>query len=230
MRTMRTVAMIVGGIVVVVTGSLVAITLWLGWAGLALGVTVGGLVLVAYLEFIGPRQRRWGASDEDVRRTMPGDEVLGAGASTTTRAISIAARPEDVFPWLVQIGYGRGGWYSYDWIDNDGEPSVDHIDPALRSVVGDRIEMMPGMGPVIRTIEPDHVIVSGGDADSWCLSVERTDDGKTRLVSRWRQDWPRSPATYVWIALADPGAFIMERKMLRTIRDLAERGSPVTLA
>ena len=74
------------------------------------------------------------------------------------------------------------------------------------------------------------MIVSGGEADSWCLSVEPTDDGKTRLVSRWRQDWPRSPATYVWIAVADPGAFIMERKMLRTIRDLAERGSSVKIA
>jgi hypothetical protein len=134
-----------------------------------------------------------------------------------------------VFPWLLQIGYGRGGWYSYDWIDNDGKPSVHLIDPDLRATVGDRIEMMPGLGPVIRTIEPDHVIVSGGDADSWCLSVEPTPDGKTRLISRWRQDWPRTTATYVWIALADPGAFIMERKMLRTIRDLAERGSSVAI-
>ena len=89
--------------------------------------------------------------------------------------------------------------------------------------------MMPGLGPVIRTIEPDHVIVSGGDADSWCLSVEPTPDGKTRLISRWRQDWPRTAATYVWIALADPGAFIMERKMLRTIRDWRSAVSSVAI-
>jgi hypothetical protein len=124
---------------------------------------------------------------------------------------------------LLQIGYGRGGWYSYDWIDNDGEPSLERIEPRLQLEVGDRIEMMPGVGPVVRTIEPGSHIVSGGDADSWCLLVEPTGDGRTRLISRWKQDWPRTFATRVWIGVADPGAFIMERKMLLRIRDLAER-------
>lgn len=93
--------------------------------------------------------------------------------------------------------------------------------------VGDRIEMLPGLGPVVRGIEPNHHIVSGGEADSWCLLLEPTHDGRTRLISRWRQDWPKTAATYVWTALADPGAFVMEQKMLRTIRDLAERKGPV---
>jgi hypothetical protein len=75
----------------------------------------------------------------------------------------------------------------------------------------------------VRTIEPGSHIVSGGDADSWCLLVEPTGDGRTRLISRWKQDWPRTFATRVWIGVADPGAFIMERKMLLRIRDLAER-------
>ena len=123
---------------------------------------------------------------------MPGDDLLRPEARSTTRAITIDARPEDVFPWLLQIGYGRGGWYSYDWIDNDGRPSVDRIEPALQQLaVGDRIEMLPGVGPMVREIERDHYIVSGGEADSWCLMVEPTDDGRTRLISRWRQDWPK---------------------------------------
>ena len=82
--------------------------------------------------------------------------------------------------------------------------------------------MMPGIGPVIREIKLDHHIVSGGEADSWCLMVEKADDGRTRMISRWRQDWPKSLGTYVWTVLADPGAFVMERKMLLTIRRLAE--------
>lgn len=154
---------------------------------------------------------------------MPGDNLLRSDAPSTTRAVTIDAQPEDVFPWLLQIGYGRGGWYSYDWIDNDGRPSVDRIEPALQQlVVGDRIEMMPGIGPVVREIELDHHIVSGGEADSWCLMVEKANDGQARLISRWRQDWPTSLGTYVWTVLADPGAFVMERRMLLTIRRLAE--------
>jgi hypothetical protein len=89
--------------------------------------------------------------------------------------------------------------------------------------VGDRIEMLPGFGPVVREIVPNHHIVCGGEMDSWCLLVEPTPDGRTRLASRWRKDWPKSAGTYVWIALSDPGAFLMEQKMLRRIRDLAER-------
>jgi hypothetical protein len=155
---------------------------------------------------------------------MPGDDLLRPSAPSTTRAITIDAPPEAVFPWLLQIGYGRGGWYSYNWIDNDGKPSMDRIDPALqRLAVGDRIEMLPSMGPVVREIAPDHHIVCGGEKDSWCLLVEPTPDDRTRLISRWRQDWPRSAGTYVWIALSDPGAFLMEQKMLRRIRELAER-------
>lgn len=83
--------------------------------------------------------------------------------------------------------------------------------------------MMPGVGPIVHEIKRDHYVVSGGKADSWCLMVKPTEDGRTRLISRWRQDWPKSPGTYVWIALADPGAFVMEQKMLRTLRRLAER-------
>jgi hypothetical protein len=145
------------------------------------------------------------------------------GCPATTRAISIAAPPEEVFPWLLQIGYGRGGWYSYDWIDNDGKRSVDRIDPVLQTLrVGDRIEMMPGMGPIVREIVPGRSIVSGGDHDSWTLLVVPRADGGTRLISRWRQDWRKTFATRLWQAIVDPGAFLMEQKMLRTIRDLAE--------
>jgi len=85
------------------------------------------------------------------------------------------------------------------------------------------MEMLPGFGPVVQEIVPNHHIVSGGGADSWCLLVKPTPEGRTRLISRWRQDWPKTAGTYVWLALADPGAFVMEQRMLRRIRDLAGR-------
>jgi hypothetical protein len=78
---------------------------------------------------------------------MPGDDLI-ADAASSTRAITIAAPPQQVWPWLVQLGYGRAGWYSYDWIDNDGQPSAGHIIPELQQLqVGDQILMAPGHGP-----------------------------------------------------------------------------------
>jgi hypothetical protein len=229
MRTKRVIGLIVVGCLL---ASVAVLGLLIAWLGSALGTLVGLLIAVAvigtYLQVLGPWQRRWGATDGEVRRAMPGDGLLRPDAPSTTRAITIDASPEEVFPWLLQIGYGRGGWYSYDWIDNDGKPSLERIDPALqRLTVGERIEMLPGMGPVVHEIVPDCYIVSRGETDSWCLLVEPMPESRTRLISRWRQDWPRTAGTYVWLALADPGAFVMEQKMLRRIRDLAERDGAV---
>ncbi len=101
-----------------------------------------------------------------------------------------------------------------------GNRACERIDPALqRLAVGDRIEMLPGLGPIVREIEPNDHIVSGSET-LLVPEVEPTHDGRTRLISRWRQDWPKSAGTYVWIALADPGAFVMEQKMLQ-----ADQGS-----
>jgi hypothetical protein len=227
MHTMRRIALILITCAIASLAVLVVLIIWLGPAsGIAVGLGLATAVVATYEAFLGPSQRRWGASDEEVRRAMPGDDLLRPGAPGTTRAITIDARPGEVFPWLLQIGYGRGGWYSYDWIDNDGRPSVDRIDPALQDLaVGDRIQMFPGFGPTVREIEQDHHILSSGDADTWCLLVEPRPERCTRLISRWRQDWPKSIGAYVWTLIADPGAFVMEQKMLRTIRTLAERNA-----
>lgn len=224
MRTMRRVALVVVGCVVASFVVLAWLMIWLGpLFGIAAGFGIAFCLVGLYVAFVGPWQRRWGTTEEEVRRPMPGDGLLRPGAPSTTRAITIDASPRDVFPWLLQIGYGRGGWYSYDWIDNDGKRSVDRIDPALQSLtVGDRIQMLPGFGPSVREIETNHHILSAGDADTWCLLVEATPEGRSRLVSRWRQDWPKSFGTFAWTLLSDPGAFVMESKMLRTIRHLAE--------
>jgi hypothetical protein len=229
MRTKQIIGLIVLGCIVASLGVLAGLIAWLGAAkGFVVGLLIAAGVIGTYLVVVGPWQRRWGATEEEVCRAMPGDVLLRQDAPSTTRAITIDVSTEAVFPWLLQIGYGRGGWYSYDWIDNDWKPSVERIDPALqRLAVGDRIEMLPGLGPIVREIVPNHHIVSGGETDSWCLLVEPTPDGRTRLISRWRQDWPKSAGTYVWIALSDPGAFLMEQKMLRRIQDLAERDAAV---
>jgi hypothetical protein len=221
---MRTIGVIVAGCVLLCIAVLVSLVLWLGAiAGMVVALTLAAVIVATYVVAIGPWQRRWGATRRELDEHLPGDDRLPATAASTTRAIEIDAQPSDVFPWLRQIGLGRGGWYSYDWIDNDGRASIDRIDPSLWLEVGDRVEMLPGMGPTVREIVSNHHLLSAGERDSWCLLVEPTADGRTRLVSRWRQVWPSTLATHLWIAIVDPGAFIMERKMLRTIRGLAER-------
>ena len=229
MHTQRTIGFILIGCLLAALAALAGLVLWFGsMRGFIVGVAMAGIVVVVYVTVIGPWQRHWGAGAEIARSPMPGDDLVRADAPATTRAIEIDAPPERVFPWLRQIGFGRGGWYSYDWIDNDGQPSVERIDPRLWLQVGDRIEMMPGMGPVVVGLEPDHHIVSAEPTGSWCLLVESLGDGRSRLISRWKQDWPHTLASHVWVAVVDPGAFIMERKMLLRIRELAECGSLVT--
>ena len=88
---------------------------------------------------------------------MPGDGILGAGVSSTTRAISIDAPATQVWPWLAQLGYGRAGWYSYDWLDNDGQPSARQVHAEWQQLrPGDRILMMPGSGFDVTEVEDGH--------------------------------------------------------------------------
>ena len=86
-----------------------------------------------YLWVLKPWHMRWGATDEEAHGAMPGDDLI-AGAGPATRAITIRAAPENVWPWLVQLGYGKAGWYSYDWIDNDFKPSADQIMPEYQTL------------------------------------------------------------------------------------------------
>ena len=229
MRTRLTIVAIVLAAASTAVGILALLVLMLGWPGLAIGVAGITAVLVVYRVLVQPWQHQWGATDEEIRRAMPGDDLLPVAASTT-RAISVAAPAEQVWPWLVQLGYGRAGWYSYDWIDNDSHPSADRIIPELQELtIGDQIPMLPGMGPRVRAVQPNRYLVAGDDeGGTWCLALYPTARG-CRLVSRWRVSWSLTPATAFWILLSDPGAFLMERRMLKGIKIRAER-APASVA
>ena len=161
MRTQLMIMAIVGTIFLLAIAVVVGLVWWLGWLG-GLAVTLGIFLAFAgvYVWVVKPWHMRWGATDDEVARAMPGDDLI-PDAGSATRAISIDATPGDVWPWLVQIGYGKAGWYSYDWIDNDFESSAHQILPEYQDLaVGDKILMMPAMGFVVKSIDGDRSIVS----------------------------------------------------------------------
>ena len=217
--------LIVSAVFLVAVGVFVGLVLWLGWlGGLATGLGILVVVVAVYVWVVKPWHMSWGATSEEVTRPLPGDELI-PGAGQATRAISIAATPDEVWPWLVQVGFGKAGWYSYDWIDNDFQPSATRIVPDFQDLaVGDKILMMPTMGFVVESIDEPHSIVSvlEDGSTSWCLALYPDEEGSTRLVSRWRPKFEKTLATFLMTALSEPGTFIMEQKMLRTIRNNVE--------
>jgi len=224
-RTIRTVISIILAIVLAALGVLVGLMVWFGpWLGLGIGVAIAAAILLFNYLVIGPWQHRWGATDDEVTRALPGDEVPVPHVGSVTRAITIAAPPEQIWPWLAQIGLGRAGWYSYDWIDNDGRPSADRIMTELQHLeVGDVIPMLPGFGPSVRALERGRYLVAG-DAEQgvWCLALLPVRGG-TRLLSRWRMNRRLTPTNAFMMLVGDPGSFIMERKMLKGIKARVER-------
>ncbi len=117
---------------------------------------VGTIILIfLYLRTIRPWQHRWGATDEEISRVMPGDDFVSSPTMNATRAVTINAGPEDIWPWIVQIGFRRAGWYSYDWIDNLGKPSASQIVPEWQNLrEGDKIYLSPWTFEIIREMDP----------------------------------------------------------------------------
>ncbi|CAG0936469.1 hypothetical protein TFLX_05344 [Thermoflexales bacterium] len=194
------------------------------------GVWVLSLGAVVYLKWIRPWHLRWGATDDEVNCSLPGDDQIPTATWCTTRAITIAAPPAAVWPWLVQLGYRRAGWYSYDRFDNDGVV-VKRIIPELQHLaVGDMLLTDATGGFRVEAIEPERSLVMlihgaamGMDADiSSALVLNPIGQQHTRLILRARADF-RGWREKLWgWLLFDAGDFVMMRKMLLGIKERAE--------
>jgi len=175
--------------------------------------------------------RRWGATAADLERVMSGDLEISEPTYETTVAISIAARPEHIWPWLVQMGYRRGGLYSYDWLDRlfgflDG-PSAERIVPELQHLeAGDVIPVGAGPGFPVIAVDPPETLLLGGESDgvqwTWQFALYPIDDRRTRLVLRNRARGPHTAGAALFVCVLEPAAFIMTRKMLLGLRRRAE--------
>jgi hypothetical protein len=129
-----------------------------------LALVAAPIAAVAYFRYLRPWQLSWGATPEEVSRDLPGDELVPEPTFNATRAISIAAPAEEIWPWLVQVGVARAGWYSYDILDNLGHRSARHIIPELQNLaVGDVIPMSPDgkQGIRVHSVNPPHSMIWG---------------------------------------------------------------------
>ena len=198
----------------------------------ALAVAGGAAVAASgsYLAFGRRRCLTWGAAEEDVTRVMPGDELLDHPDLVSTRAVRIAASPADVWPWLMQMGSGKGGVYTYDWIENLlglDMHSVDVVLPQFQNrKVGD-IEALGTKGPRLRVeiLEPQAALVLRSDDGNWVWAFGLyPDQVGTVLVSRNRIISPSAsaPMRALTTLIMEPGSLIMERKMLLGIKQRAE--------
>lgn len=182
---------------------------------------------------------RWGTTSYELSRVMAGDGLLPGFTYSGTMAVTIDARPEHIWPWLLQMGYGRGGLYSYDWLDRLfgflDRPSASRILPEFQHLaVGDEIPLGRGPNWPVATLEPGRALVldmrNVGAFDwVWQFGLYPSDEKRTRLVSR-----SRVCARSVWARLGtyaiEPAGFVMTRRMLLGLKQRAEAlaARPVT--
>lgn len=184
----------------------------------------------AYLLVVRPWHLTWGATDEEVRRPMLGDGIHASPSFNATRAVTVKAGPEHIWPWLVQMGYGRAGFYSYDRIDNNGTPSAEHIIPEYQALkVGDRIPMAANAFAEVRELDPHHsmlwVFQEEGQWENatWAWGLYEDDTHRTRLVSRLRVSYKWARPSIVPMLLMDAVELVMMRKCLLGIKRRAEK-------
>jgi hypothetical protein len=195
---------------------------------IGLVVVAVALPVIGFFALYRPWHLMWGSTREEVARGMPGDEVVLDPTFSATRAVTVEGHPEAIWPWIVQIGFGRAGWYSYDVLDNLGHHSAERIIPELQHIeVGDLIPVGPGenAGMRIKAFKPNQWVLwsEPNQVTTWVWSLEPTPSGHTRLITRVRSrsSW-RHPTTAIWLLLVEVADFPMMRKCLLGIKRRAE--------
>jgi hypothetical protein len=192
---------------------------------------LGGVPLFATAPLYRHWHMRWGATDTEVGATMPGDELVPNASFNATRAITINAPPEDVWPWIVQMGYKRAGFYTYDLADNGGYPSADRIlDQYQHFAIGDWTFNMNGVFGIelpvnefdafkVKAFETNKWLLWEKPGSTWSWLLMPLSGGQTRLILRIRA----RPESLFWTLFMEFGDPPMARRMLKGIKSRAER-------
>jgi hypothetical protein len=201
---------------------------YLKFVGVLLGLAVLAIVFIVLLT---PWMDRWGATDEEIAATYPGDELLVRPASFVNHAVTINASPVQIYPWIVQLGAGKGGYYSYTWLEtyllNCPLVNADRIHSEWQDLkVGDEVKMCPKQpGPPPYTVvmlKPNQAVVLGHQengtwVDLWQFVIVPQPGGSSRLILR-----TRTMAVGGFWDVIHPGVFVMERGLLLGVRERAE--------
>ena len=200
-------------------------------AGAGLSVAAASAAAMSYSLLFRRWCLTWGARPAEAARRLPGDDLLATADIVSTRAVTIAAPPEAIWPWLVQLGSGRGGAYTYDWIENLlglDMHSANEILPQFQDLkVGDEFKLGRGRPAMrVEVLQPAEVLAFRFADGNWVWIFALLPEGdNTRLISRNRIAMPRAPTPARLFSefVMEPGSLIMERKMLLGIKDRAER-------
>ena len=160
-------------------------------------------------------------------RSLPGDELVADAKIGWTHAITIGARPAAIWPWLVQMGCRRAGWYSYDGLDNAGVPSADQILPQFQQVqVGDILPQTPTAEDrfLVRAVEPERALILGDAAGSmsWAFVLDPVGATGTRLITRSRGGYDRLALGLLLKVVWHPVHFGMQRRQLLNLKRRVE--------
>ena len=209
---------------------------------------IGVVAATAYGVWVRPRLMRWGATDEEVAGRYPGADLVPDGNRAATMAVTIEAPPEQVWPWLVQMGGDRGGWYSWDVLDNGGRPSAHEVHPEWQGLaLGDYVKYWTRSGPVdaweVAALEPNRFLGLRGLTDLrgrnldpsqprpsayieglWGFQLKELPGGRARLVIGGYQAFrPRWIERFVVSWLYIPVVWIMQARMLVVLKRNIER-------
>jgi hypothetical protein len=214
-----------------------------------------------YYLVVRPRVRSWGVDPAEAELPIPGDDLIAEPSATETRGITIDAPPARVWPWLVQMGYERAGWYSYDALDNRAASSETILAEYQSLKVGDIVPTHPGGGFKVEFVEPERALVLYFDTElarsqaeqaeaegktdlptpglklsgamvgasypefaaSWAFFLQPIEEGKTRLIERFRVRTPGGgPANMIMGEVMGTGIVLMTRKQMLGIKERVE--------
>ena len=202
-----------------------------------LATAVMGTLASLYAFVIRPRHLRWGATDNEVKASSAADDLVPNPTGEATHAITINAPVSEVWPWLVQMGQDKAGFYSYSLLENlfgCQLQNAERILPEFQNLrAGDSVRLHPEVPPLpVLICEPNKALVLGSNLShpgTWGFFLKPIDGKTTRLIVRGREQW-RNNVLYslYYRVLFEPAHFVMERRMLLGIKERAERLSSKT--